>query len=67
MTAARLAIAGVSIDCEDHVELAHFYATMLRGSLIWSTPSSAGVRCGHYVLATGMGSPSSRKFGFPEH
>lgn len=51
MTAAGLVIAGISIDCEDHVELAHFYATMLSGRLIWSTPTSAGIRCGNYVLA----------------
>lgn len=51
MSAVPLAIAAVSIDCGDPVELARFYAAMLHGSVIWSTPDSAGIRCGSYVLA----------------
>lgn len=50
MSAPRLVIAAISVDCEDPEALARFYATVLSGSLLWSTPSSVGLRCGSYVL-----------------
>jgi len=51
MAAGTFVIAAVSLDCADHLELAEFYARMLDGTLLWSTPTSAGIRCGSYVLA----------------
>lgn len=51
MTGTGLEIAAVSIDCGDARGLADFYADLLGGTIIWSTPTSAGVRCGAYVLS----------------
>ncbi len=39
-----LRFVGVSLDCADRVELANFYLLLLGGRLLWSRPSSAGVR-----------------------
>ncbi|MEJ7648010.1 MAG: VOC family protein [Nakamurella sp.] len=45
-----LSIGAVSLDCHDHHQLATFYRALLGGEQLWSTPTSAGVRCGHHVL-----------------
>lgn len=50
MNAPQLVIAGVSIDCDNPEELGRFYATVLGGVPLWSSPSSVGLRCGSYVL-----------------
>jgi Glyoxalase-like domain len=50
MSESMVRIAAVSIDCDDHIELARFYAELLGGEIMWSTAKAAAVRSGHWVL-----------------
>jgi len=50
-------IAGVSLDCGDHHELAAFYARLLDGEVAWATDSAAGVTAGSYTLVAQKVSP----------
>jgi len=45
-----LRIAAISIDCDDHLELAEFYAQLLGGEILWSTDTAAAVQCGEWLL-----------------
>lgn len=45
-----MSIAAISIDCQDHHELAAFYVALLDGTQMWSTATATSVRCGNYVL-----------------
>ena len=53
-------VAGVSLDCEDHRELAVFYARLLDGHLDWVTDTAAGVSAGSYRLVAQRVSPYTR-------
>jgi hypothetical protein len=50
-------IAGVSLDCGDHHELATFYARLLDGKVNWATDTAAGVTVGTYTLVAQKVSP----------
>jgi hypothetical protein len=39
-----LRFVGVSLDCADPAELAHFYVRLLGGRVLWSRPNSVGVQ-----------------------
>ncbi|MDZ7917290.1 MAG: VOC family protein [Rhodococcus sp. (in: high G+C Gram-positive bacteria)] len=39
-----LDVAGISIDCADPLELAHFYLALLGGELLWDNSESSGLR-----------------------
>jgi hypothetical protein len=41
----------VSLDCADPAALAEFYLSLLGGEVLWSSPSSVGVRVPGVVLA----------------
>jgi catechol-2,3-dioxygenase len=53
-------VAGVSLDCEDHRELASFYARLLGGHVTWMTDTAAGVSVGNYDLVAQRVSPYAR-------
>jgi hypothetical protein len=53
-------VAAVSLDCEDHRELASFYARLLGGSVRWVTNTAAAVSVGSYDLVAQRVSPYSR-------
>jgi len=53
-------VAGVSLDCEDHRELAAFYARLLDGHIDWVTETAAGVSVGAYNLIAQRVSPYIR-------
>jgi len=45
-----LRVAAVSLDCDDHDQLARFYAQLLGGTVLWSTSTAAAVQAGDYIL-----------------
>lgn len=53
-------IAGVSLDCADHRELAAFYAELLGGRVTWATDHAAGVTIGDYALVAQQVIPYDR-------
>ncbi|MGV8874145.1 MAG: VOC family protein [Rhodococcus sp. (in: high G+C Gram-positive bacteria)] len=44
MSRSPLDVAGISIDCSEPTELAHFYLALLGGELLWENTSSSGIR-----------------------
>jgi len=53
-------VAGVSLDCADHRELADFYARLLDGQVDWVTDKAAGVSVGSNKLVAQRVSPYTR-------
>jgi len=53
-------VAAVSLDCEDHRELASFYAHLLGGSVRWVKDTAAAVSVGSFDLIAQRVSPYSR-------
>jgi len=43
-TPTDLRFVGVSLDCAEPTELAHFYLQLLGGRVLWSRPNSVGVQ-----------------------
>ena len=53
-------VADVSLDCEDHRQLAVFYARLLNGRVDWMTDTAAGIAVGSYSLVARRVSPYTR-------
>ena len=45
-----LRFVGISLDCADPAELAHFYLRLLGGRVLWSRPNSVGVQLSGLLL-----------------
>ena len=55
-----LRFVGVSLDCADPAELAHFYLRLLGGRVLWSRPNSVGVQLAGQLRTYTRDAESSR-------